>query len=594
MAPPVPVRRLLAGATAAISVVALGLGGSAAQAEPAADRANDPVPQLSPAQPGTLQVCDGLAGFSYERTEISRAEIVPAAELANAGQPVGEHCLVRGTMNERVSPADGQTYAIGFEMRLPVDWAGRFLHQANGGMDGNVVPATGGITDGQLENGLQLGFAVLSSDAGHSGAQNPLFGLDPQARLDYGYQAVGTLTPMAKSLVEAAYGRGPDRSYVAGGSNGGRHTMVASARYADEYDGFLAVAPGFNLPQAAVAQLWGAQQYAKVATSSGDLASAFTADERRTVAEAIVRRCDRLDKLADGMVQDIARCQDVFDVVRDVATCDEGRDGSCLTHEQKQVIRDVFAGARTSDGDAVYSSFPFDPGLTQSGWAWWEFTASVLLDPMAVGFVFSSPPQSPAILGDLRGFALSADIDAAAEAIYASDATYAESAMEFMTPPDPTELDTLRDRGAKMMVVHGASDAVFSSDDTARWYDELDAAYDQKADEFARYFEVPGMGHVDGGPATDQFDGLGALVDWVEQGEAPDRIVASARGEGNPGGVNPDVPATWAPDRTRPLCAYPLVARYTGGDPEEAASFACKPSRGGASNGHPRGPAARR
>ena len=96
-----------------------------------------------------------------------------------------------------------------------------------------------------------------------------------------------------------------------------------------------------------------------------------------------------------------------------------------------------------------------------------------------------------------------------------------------------------------------------------------------------RYFEVPGMGHVSGGRATDQFDGLGAIVDWVEKGAAPERLIASARGAGNPGGVNPEVPADWAPDRTRPLCMYPLVARYVGGDTESADSFACKPSSGG-------------
>ena len=122
-----------------------------------------------------------------------------------------------------------------------------------------------------------MGFAILSSDAGHGPHQTPLFGLDPQARLDYGYQAVGKLTPMAKSVIAAAYGRGPDRSYFAGVSNGGRHTMVAAARYADQYDGFLAIAPGFNLPKAAVAQLWGAQQYAKVATTTNDLSTALTA-----------------------------------------------------------------------------------------------------------------------------------------------------------------------------------------------------------------------------------------------------------------------------------------------------------------------------
>ena len=144
-------------------------------------------------------------------------------------------------------------------MRLPTDWSGRYLYQGNGGLDGNVATALGRAGS---ESGLQLGFAVISSDAGHAGSMGPTFGIDPQARLDYGYQAVGTLTPMAKALIEAAYGKAPDRSYMTGGSNGGRHTMVGAARYADQYDGFLAVAPGFNLPQAAVAQLWGAQQWA--------------------------------------------------------------------------------------------------------------------------------------------------------------------------------------------------------------------------------------------------------------------------------------------------------------------------------------------
>ncbi|MEL5991546.1 tannase/feruloyl esterase family alpha/beta hydrolase [Microbacterium phosphatis] len=535
---------------------------------------------VAPATPGTLLECASLADFAFAATTITHVRVVPAGEGTHAGAPVGEHCLVQGRMNERVSEVDGQAYAIGFEMRLPLDWSGRFLHQGNGGMDGSVAPAFGSITGGQLRSGLQQGFAVLSSDAGHNGAQNPLFGLDPQARLDYGYQAVGTLTPMAKALIEAAYGRQPDTSYFAGGSNGGRHTMVAAARYADEYNGFLAVAPGFDLPQAAVSQVWGAQQWNTVATTAGDLQTAFTAAERRTVAAAILERCDGIDRLVDGIVADSARCQKFFDVQRDVPTCDDERDGSCLTRAQKDVIATVFAGARTSDGTPIYPSFPFDAGIANGDWATWELTLSALLDPMAVGFVFSPTPESPAILADIRQYALTLDIDAKAAGIH-QEGIGGESPMEFMTPPDPTRLDELRDSGGKMIVVHGASDAVFSVDDTARWFDALDKAHRNKAEQFVRYFEVPGMGHVSGGRATDQFDGLGAIVDWVEKGAAPERLIASARGAGNPGGVNPEVPADWAPDRTRPLCMYPLVARYVGGDTESADSFACKPSSGG-------------
>ena len=230
----------------------------------------------------------------------------------------------------------------------------------------------------------------------------------------------------------------------------------------------------------------------------------------------------------------------------------------------------VFAGARTSTGEEIYSSFPFDPGLVQSGWASWKFVASLTRDPGAVGFIFGTPPN-PGIAAS----PLTVDIDAAAASIYATSGIYTESGMQFMTPPNPTQLDTLRERGGKMIVVHGASDGVFSPDDTASWYDALDARYRQKADQFVRYFEVPGMGHVRGGPATDQYAGLTALIDWVENGSAPERIDAWV----NP--ANTELPAEWSADLSRPLCPYPSVARYTSGDPDSADSFACKHSGGG-------------
>ena len=221
--------------------------------------------------------------------------------VGNASVPAPAHCLVQGRMNERVSAVDGKRYAIGFEMRLPRAWNGRFFYQANGGLDGAVVPAMGGIGGGgPASTALQMGFAVISSDAGHAGSLGPRFGLDPQARLDYGYNAVAQLTPMAKNLIAQAYGRGPDRSYIGGCSNGGRHAMVAAARSAAQYDGVLAGNPGFNLPRAAVAQLYGAQQYAKVASASTtagqpDLQSAFTPAELQLVADRVLARCDALD-----------------------------------------------------------------------------------------------------------------------------------------------------------------------------------------------------------------------------------------------------------------------------------------------------------
>ena len=246
-----------------LAAAALSLSGCASLFAPALA----PV-QLAPARGAALAGCTELAGnFRHPQTTLASAALVPAGKLQVGGQPVGEHCLVTGRMHERLSPVDGQAYAIGFEMRLPRDWNGRFFYQGNGGLDGLIPPAVGAVSGGgPLTHALAQGFAVISSDAGHSVKQLPLFGQDPQARLDYGYQAVAKLTPMAKALVAAGYGRAPDRSYFSGCSNGGRHAFVTAARLPEAYDGILAGAPGYNLPQAALAQLYAAQQFARAAT----------------------------------------------------------------------------------------------------------------------------------------------------------------------------------------------------------------------------------------------------------------------------------------------------------------------------------------
>ena len=447
-----------------------------------------------------------------------------------------------------------------------------------------MQPAVGGIGGGgPLTHALQQGFAVISSDAGHDAAQNPSFGIDPQARLDYGYQAVAKLTPMAKRLIAVAYGKPPDRSYLGGCSNGGRHALVAASRYADQYDGIVAGDPGFNLPQAAVAQMYGAQRYASVATAKlasglADVNTAFTPAELNTVAAAVVAKCDALDGAADGIVGDLKACRAAFKVATDVPTCAaSGRDGSGLSAAQKSVLDDVFAGAKNSAGQALYTSFPWDAGINGANWRAWKFGFSVNLarDPGATGFVFQTPPVQS--IADGAAFTLGFSMDTDAPKIYASNPLYAESSMSFMTPPHPGDLSTLRDRGAKLIVYHGTSDPVFSSDDTARYYEVLMAANGGDASGFARYFPVPGMNHCSAGPATDQFDMLDAIVRWVEQGRAPDTVLARARGAGNPGGVNAELPAAWAADRSRPLCPYPKVARYNGsGSLDVATSFTCR------------------
>ncbi|MCR5863773.1 tannase/feruloyl esterase family alpha/beta hydrolase [Aquincola sp. J276] len=536
------------------------------------------LPRLPAATPAPLAACTDLASrLNRPDTTIQRAEAVPAGTLTVAGQPVPAHCRVTGAMNSRVSAVDGNAYAIGFEMRLPEAWNGRFFHQVNGGLDGSVATAVGPVGGGgPLTNALAQGFAVISSDAGHAGSLGPNFGIDPQARLDYGYQAVGSLTPMAKRLIELAYGKQPDRSYLGGCSNGGRHAMVAASRHADQYDGILAGNPGFRLPLAAIANMAGVRVYGALAHTAGDPSTGFTVAERMLVSNAVLARCDALDGVADGLVQDTTACQARFDLQRDVPTCSGARDGSCLSAAQKTGIAGLFSGARSPAGTLIYSSFPYDAGLATSGWASWKYSNSVTRDPGAVGLVWQVPPE-PVAGFDPLAFALTADLDGLLAKVNATNATYTESAMSFMQPPQADDLGTLRNRGAKMLVYHGTSDAIFSSDDTTAWYDALNRRHGGEAADFARFYRVPGMGHCSGGPATDQFDLLGPLVAWVEQGQAPGAVTASARGAGNAGGVNADLPAGWSAQRSRPLCPYPQVARYAGsGDLESAASFRCE------------------
>ncbi|SFM68432.1 feruloyl esterase [Variovorax sp. OV329] len=534
------------------------------------------LPVLGAATGATLGDCAALAGFTFANTTLTAATPIAAGTLTVAGKAVPAHCQVRGSMYQRTSAVDGQNYAVGFEMRLPQNWNGRFFYQANGGVDGSVATATGPVGGGgPLNNALAMGFAVISSDAGHS-APTPFFGLDPQARLDYGYQAVAKLTPMAKALIASAYGKGPDRSYFGGCSNGGRHTMVAMSRYPDDYDGFLVGDPGFRLPLAAAANIVGAQNYNAVATTPGSPGTGFTQAERTLVSQAVLAKCDALDGAADGLVQDVSACQAAFNLDRDVPTCATSRDGTCLSADQKQRIGQLFAGAVDGGGRKFYSSFPFDAGLGTNGWAAWKFSNSLNLDSGAVGFIWQVPPEAQAgFVG--ATFTLTANIDSILAKITSTNATYTENSLSFMTPPNPSDLSRLKKRGAKVMAYHGTSDPIFSSDDTKRWYEELAAANGGSASNFARYYQVPGMNHCSGGPATDQFDMLTPLVNWVEKGVAADSVVATARGTGNAAGANTDVPATWAADRSRPLCAYPKVARYKGsGSIELAENFACQ------------------
>jgi feruloyl esterase len=524
------------------------------------------------------------AALGQNGLEITAMKLVPAEGALLA------HCLLTGTLDKRTGD-EGRSYAIGFEMRLPVAWNGRFLHQVNGGNDGEVVPALGGTAPFSAFGGtppLARGFAVLSSDSGHSSrdpankdfgvTSGAAFGLDPQARRDYGYSADLRLAPVARAIVTAHYGRKPDYSYMFGCSNGGRHAMVDATRMPEQYDGFLVGNPGFDLPKAAVQHAWDVQHLLKI---DSDIRKTITPDDVKLIDRRVLEVCDALDGLKDGLTANLRACSKAFDFGE--LACTPGQNEACLPPVKASTLKAMFGGPQNSKGEKLYSDWPVDAGIGTGNWRSWKIESPVaawnnypiisVMGAASLAMIFTTPPTKiGGTNAELVDFLAKFDFDRDAPKIFGKADKYSESAMDFMTPPDVADpkLQGLRQANRKMIIYHGQADPVFSVNDTIRWHEKLDTNTGGKADDNVRLFTVPGVTHCGGGAGLDRFDALTALTDWVEKLKAPETIVATATPD------NKDIPPDWSPTRTRPLCPWPKIARYTGGDPEAAASFTCE------------------
>jgi feruloyl esterase len=538
-----------------------------------------PIAGTAPMAPDRFaQACAALSAARWPdpSTRIVRA----APQNATASTPY--HCEVQGVIGARVG-VDGQAYKIGFHLRLPSDWNGRFFFQGGSGSNGELGDAMGRVA-ASAPTALSQGYAVLSQDSGHDNAANTrpaqggpvAFGFDPQARADYGHASLLAATTAAKAAIVSLYGRAPRYSYFVGCSKGGQEGMALAQRYPTAFDGIIAAAPGFSLPRAAVAEAWDTQAFMSLipgqATPSA-LAQTFSDADLRLVADATLAACDGDDGLVDGLIGAFARCT-AAKVAPELQrrTCAGDKTQACLSPDQVAVLKRSFAGPRDSAGKALYADWAWDAGVAAPGWRLWKIggvearppALNVLLGMPSLAAVFSTPPRGLADPSAALAFAKEFDADRQGAAIYATSDRFPRSAWDDIAARSPN-LDAFRAHGGKLIVPHGVSDPVFSINDTLAWYGEVQARTGGKAASFARVFPVPGMNHCMGGPATDEFNAFQSLVAWVEDGQAPDAIIAKAG------------PTTPWPNRTRPLCAFPKIARYDGhGDINLATSFQCK------------------
>jgi hypothetical protein len=497
--------------------------------------------------------CSDIANLANPEFVFEKAEIVPPGPMPGPGgngDNLPEHCLVQGMLNPRTG-AKGQKFGIGFELRMPTAWNNRFFFQGGGGLDGVLSPAIGNHMGSIKPSALARGFAVVSTDGGHrSSILDGTFALDQQARIDYAYNALDKVTLKAKELIEKYYGTAPSHSYFIGCSNGGRQALMASQRFPLYFDGIVAGDPAIKFSGIAMDEIWNLQVAARIAPKDEKgrpiISRAFSDIDLRLVADSLLDRCDALDGLADGFINDWQGCD--FDP--GILTCRSGKTDTCLSEAQVGALRDMFAGPRTSDGKSIYGPFNYDTGIAEPSWramhigssgtGKWD-SADATLGLVNLSYLQLTPPDP-----DLDPLEFDFDHDVKRTRHTAA-----------MTDADSTFLQTFADHG-KMIVYNGLSDQGMASVVLSAWYDEILKVNSSAIRDSIRLFFIPGMCHCGGGKSTDQFNMFDAIIDWVEKGNAPDRIIATGKAY---------------PGVSRPLCPYPLVARYKGGGENNADSF---------------------
>lgn len=498
--------------------------------------------------------CAALLGttLGLPHTTITAAEEVtspftPPETFSSRGFVVenASFCRVAGT----ASPAPDSE--INFEIWMPHadQWNGRFQGIGSGG-------SAGAIGYPQLAAAVRGGYAAVATDNGHTSNSgfDGSWALDhPERLIDFGYRAQHEATVAGKAATSAYYGRDADHAYFVGCSQGGHHALMEAQRFPEDYDGIVAGAPANYWVGLMTGELWSG-----LATTR-EPGQNLPREKLPALGAAVLAACDANDGLEDGLIDDPRACD--FDP--GVLEC-SGADGlDCLTSGQVTAARAIYAGpTRPSSGEQLFPGYTFgseyfDAPNGLGGWgAYWAGIAEP--GGSTADFIRYSVFEDPDY--DVNQFDFDADWDLANNRPIGNDETLG-SALNAIDP----DLSAFKGRGGKLISYHGWADPLVTANLAVSYYESVMAeqgGVDETTD-FYRLFMAPGMAHCRGGPGPDRFDAVTAIERWVEDGVAPEQLVASKVVEGEV-------------TRSRPLCAFPQVARYTGsGSTDDAANFAC-------------------
>lgn len=515
---------------------------------------------LSASAPAVPTRCEALASLELAQTSLTAVTVpagfIPPRSIFDgliAPAPMSKpFCRIRGV----IAPA------IKFELWLPEThlWNGRLQGVGGGGM-------AGAIPFPSLADGLHADFATAGSDLGH---ESDFFTADwaighPEKIVDWGHRATHEMTVRAKTIIAVYYRKPLRRSYFTGCSGGGRQGLMEAQRYPADYDGILAGNPTLNFTHLTLGgRLWVELTRNWPGPGKGHIPAA----KIPLLAAGVLSACDKLDGVIDGVLEDPRLCH--FDPAE--LQC-RGKDrGTCLTRHQVTAVRRIYAGSTNSRGESVFPGYERGGELGAGGWAnfvsgegpvkrvQWQYASAFLK-----GMVFEDPGYDPA------RFNFDRDVLAVA-----SKPVLGETLARTINADD-ADLTAFKKRGGRILHYHGWSDPAVAPRSSIQYYERV-VDYElvlAKTGEtyieslartrgFYRLFMVPGLQHCAGGPGTTKFDGLQALQDWVERGQAPNAIIARREQRGQVA-------------RTRPLCPYPQKAVWRGhGDTDRADSFKCR------------------
>jgi feruloyl esterase len=473
------------------------------------------------------QSCESLSKLASAKVSITLTQVsksgaftVPGGTKSFSGLP--PFCRVVATLKPT------RDSEIGIEVWLPLSaWNGKFLAVGSGGWGGSIAYSA-------LSSGLRRGYAVSATDDGHTSSGARFLMGHPEKFVDFAYRAEHEMTVEAKALIQAFYGNSARYSYWDGCSGGGREGLLQAARYPEEFDGVIAGDPA-NVRRNAWA-LWLANETFK------DPAAYIPPEKYPMIHRAVLDACDAKDGLKDGLIENPESCHIDFKVLQ----CKAGDAPDCLTPRQVQSAQTMISPATDAKGEVAFPGL--EPG-TELQWgrlAGGPQPADLFLDQFRY-VVYQDPNW------DWRSFDLDRD---------AAKANAIDKDVDELNP----HLAAFAKRNGKLLLYHGWADQQVAPGSTVEFYRRAvkQSGDPAQAPNWIRLFMAPGMGHCGGGEGPDTFDEISAMEQWVEQGKAPDSIIARHETAGTV-------------DRTRPLCPYPQVARYKGsGSIDQAENFSCE------------------